>query len=391
MAVYMNYQYYVEFLDMMLRKHRCCNSNKKASLLQQNLFVALTSEEMIALSRLLSILHISVCMPFRWLAGKTHELKAYGLDFGWGAMSMSRVIDTLYEKMTKLYESLSLILDDDFMMNIFSEYLQELPPFEEYWKLTFEKKQMSVVARSRKDGTKIVHMAKLRIELFTPTTPTNIKTANMVVRLGETASKTIINELMDTSKATYKYTNQSKSKYSYNHCGDDKKKAMLGIRATNDEAESSLGGATAQVQEYGRINISSAAAISDMNQNKYLQQERNPPRKKEGAKCQGMFFGLPDDVKHAIVLVAMEDAPSTSRQNRADIQAQDTARREKEELLKEKNLEDATEEFIEGLYYHRMYFSPACWKDDYRIVARELRKLSSESAKYQALKENIQI
>ena len=104
-----------------------------------------------------------------------------------------------------------------------------------------------------------------------------------------------------------------------------------------------------------------------------------------------MFFGLPDDVKQAIVLVAMEDAPSTSRQNRADIQAQDTARREKEELLKEKNLEDATKEFIEGLYYHRMYFSPACWKDDYRIVARELRKSSSESAKYQALKKNIQI
>ena len=100
---------------------------------------------------------------------------------------------------------------------------------------------------------------------------------------------------------------------------------------------------------------------------------------------------MPDDVKQAIVLVAMEDAPSTSRQNRADIQAQDTARQEKEELLKEKTLEDATEEFIEGLYYHRMYFSPACWKDDYRIVARELRKLSSESAKYQALKENIQI
>ena len=61
---------------------------------------------------------------------------------------------------------------------------------------------------------------------------------------------------------------------------------------------------------------------------------------------------MPDDVKQAIVLVAMEDAPSTSRQNRADIQAQDTARQEKEELLKEKNLEDATEEFIEGLYYH---------------------------------------
>jgi hypothetical protein len=41
---------------------------------------------------------------------------------------------------------------------------------------------------------------------------------------------------------------------------------MLGIKVTNDdEAKSALGGATAQVQQYGRTNISSAAAISDMN------------------------------------------------------------------------------------------------------------------------------
>jgi hypothetical protein len=62
-------------------------------------------------------------------------------------------------------------------------------------------------------------------------------------------SKTLWIELMDESKATYKYTNQSGSKYSYYHCGDEKKKAMLGTKATNDEAESALGGATAQVQQ----------------------------------------------------------------------------------------------------------------------------------------------
>jgi len=56
---------------------------------------------------------------------------------------------------------------------------------------------------------------------------------------------------LDETKATYKYTNQSGSEYSYNHCGSEKKKALLGRKATNDEAESALGGATAQVQEYG--------------------------------------------------------------------------------------------------------------------------------------------
>ena len=116
MAVYLNYPYYVEFLDIMLRKHRRDNSNDKASILQQNLFVALTSEEMIALSCLLAVFHISVCVPFRWLSGKTHELKDYGTDFGWGAMSMSRVIDTLYEKMNEPHKSPILIVDDGFMM-----------------------------------------------------------------------------------------------------------------------------------------------------------------------------------------------------------------------------------------------------------------------------------
>ena len=63
MAILMDYPYYVEFLDQMLRKKQ--KKGQKASKLQQNLFIALTSEEMIALVRLLLILHISICMPFR--------------------------------------------------------------------------------------------------------------------------------------------------------------------------------------------------------------------------------------------------------------------------------------------------------------------------------------
>ena len=38
-----------------------------------------------------------------------------------------------------------------------------------------------------------------------------------------------------------------------------------------------------------------------------------------------------------------------------------------------------------------MYFLPACWKTDPKIVANELKKLTSESMKYSALKENITI
>ena len=83
LPIYMNYPYYVEFLDSALRKPRR-TKNKSASISQKNLFVVLTSTEMIGLVRLLSILHISICMPFRYLAGKCHEFK----QFGWGAADM---------------------------------------------------------------------------------------------------------------------------------------------------------------------------------------------------------------------------------------------------------------------------------------------------------------
>jgi len=38
-----------------------------------------------------------------------------------------------------------------------------------------------------------------------------------------------------------------------------------------------------------------------------------------------------------------------------------------------------------------MYFSAVCWKTDPKIVATELKKLTSDNMRYSALKENIMI
>ncbi len=51
----------------------------------------------------------------------------------------------------------------------------------------------------------------------------------------------------------------------------------------------------------------------------------------------------------------------------------------------------ATEEYIEGMYYHKMYDSAACLKGDMRVVDRELKKATSDTACYEVLKENIMI
>jgi hypothetical protein len=67
------------------------------------------------------------------------------------------------------------------------------------------------------------------------------------------------------------------------------------------------------------------------------------------------------------------------------------ARRAKEKIIEAMNMEKATEEYINGMYYLKMYNSVACLKGDVRVVDRELKKLTSDTALYEALKENMMI
>ena len=62
------------------------------------------------------------------------------------------------------------------------------------------------------------------------------------------AIEAILRELEDQTKATYKYLSLSGSPFSFDHCPEDVKNAMLGMMAVNDLAESSFAGVTAQVQ-----------------------------------------------------------------------------------------------------------------------------------------------
>jgi len=150
-------------------------------------------------------------MPFRYLAGKCHEFREYG----WGAADMGRVLDTLYDNMQKLSHKPTLIIDESFMMDIFKPYRDELPPFQEYWDIIFKKKQMKVI--SRKDGSKVVHYARLLTCLFSPRREADLATTDRVHELGSIAASTIIRELLDQNKALYKYLSLSKSEFSHRY------------------------------------------------------------------------------------------------------------------------------------------------------------------------------
>ena len=79
-------RYYIEFLDECLRTH-------KDNILQENLFIVLTSVEMVALCRVMAILFFKIVMPLQWLSGNTHFLGQCGFD--WSVRSMGKALDAL--------------------------------------------------------------------------------------------------------------------------------------------------------------------------------------------------------------------------------------------------------------------------------------------------------
>ena len=104
-------RYYIEFLDESLRSH-------KDNILQENLFIVLTSIEMVSLCCVMARLHFKIVMPMGWLAGNSHFLGCCGID--WSRCSMGKAIDALNVSMMGIEEDGSSYLDEDFMNNIFS-------------------------------------------------------------------------------------------------------------------------------------------------------------------------------------------------------------------------------------------------------------------------------
>jgi hypothetical protein len=74
---------------------------------------------------------------------------------------------------------------------------------------------MRVVAR--KDGTRVVHHAKIRNSLFDPKQVTDIETTERVIEYASVAVQALRKEIVDEKKATWKYMPESGSEYSFEH------------------------------------------------------------------------------------------------------------------------------------------------------------------------------
>ena len=61
---------------------------------------------------------------------------------------MGRVLDTLHEKLGEIIVFPSLFLSEQYMMNLFSGYANEISPFKDYLQLMFNNRRMMVKNRT---------------------------------------------------------------------------------------------------------------------------------------------------------------------------------------------------------------------------------------------------
>ena len=104
----MNIPYYLEFLIWRFS----CGSD---GILEKNLLIELWSVEFVALLRVLSILHLSIVMPLRWLAWKCEELG----DYAFGVANMPTALDLIDNAMAQVASDGNKLLFDDTMMAVF--------------------------------------------------------------------------------------------------------------------------------------------------------------------------------------------------------------------------------------------------------------------------------
>jgi len=105
----------------------------------------------------------------------------------------------------------------------------------------------------------------------------------------------------------------------------------------------------------------------------------------------GIFLQFNKELQRALLEVGVRDAPATHVKNNEEVKRQRNAKRMKVEIARELGEKKAAEKTIERTFFRKLYDSKYCMKGDPKVVAQTLKKLNLDSAKRDALKNNIYI
>ena len=230
------------------------------NILQENFFIVISSCEILALARVCAIIHLSICMPTRWLAGNSHKLEKYD----WSVRSMRKIVDILEESLEELKEDGSKIMNEKFMMGFFDDIKNTIPPFKDYYRHMYEHKGIKLI--SPRD-TKVIPLVMLKERLFSTEIEINKQIVDITSTLGSIAATVLLKEIRDPRKATSYHLSSIDGKFSWGKTTSDEHTDGFGKIAVNDPAESSFGATTRELQCFGRISLGNAGGVSQVKLN----------------------------------------------------------------------------------------------------------------------------
>ena len=287
-----------------------------------------------------------------------------------------------------------LLLDQTFMFAIWDDIIAKVQPLKDYLKYMYETKQMAIAGSSISEH----QYAMLRDELFRPQHEDNIASTQIAIEMAVGAANDLLEELRDPKKATSRHLSSADGKLSWGKTTAEEHEVAKGKLAVDDPAESCHGATTREIHVANRISLGNAGAVGMARRNgDYARAVTTETRKSSKPadlapkqKPLGAMHTISPQLKNAILTMASRDAPAEMAQERTDLFNQRQERRRKEALALEVGRHNATEQYVDRLYYHEKWGSAACWKTA-AVAEREIEKCSSKSVKLEALKEQIKI
>ena len=141
---------------------------------------------MVALLHVLSILHITICLPTRWHDGNTKHLA----EFNFGHYNMGTMLDLMEAHFEMIADEDTLMVNEDYMMDMFLTITDKDNPFNNYLQFMFTEKFSMPVGVCKAVDDKVLPYNELHAELFYPTQANICQTERLVSHLAEEAATT---------------------------------------------------------------------------------------------------------------------------------------------------------------------------------------------------------
>lgn len=313
---------------------------------------------MIAIIRLLAIMHLTIVLPWRWIVAKTHTLG----DQDWSERDMNRVYDLFYAAMAQVVADGSKWLDQEFMMSIFDEVVDELPEFEQYLEDFYNSKSNLAAGSKKKDDAKTV-VKEVIAELFYPTRKEVIETHDMCCTLAEKMAARAMLELTNPNKAASKFVSAADGIHSVNNVSDAEREAMKNHKANTSDSESIHAMLTSFLEGGGKVNLDYAAGQGQSRFNddfgrkdelaELVSGRRSKKTEEEGeGATSGTYHTLPDELKRSLIATAKKFAKRNRKRYHDALARQLESKQRKEKLAYDKKMELLKDDWIGASYLH---------------------------------------